>query len=222
MAFNNNFTAITGATYTASQYNTHTRDNLTAIWVYTTAGDIAYATGATTLTRLAAPAGLSLMQHNGTVPSYLAKGAANKILRMNSTGTAFEWGSNTDLFGFAASTTVTNSASITGTDISGLTVDISLVTQSTILMWMWSSVNASLGDTPTQAAGIVGDIGGTAQGVDNSVPRSYIQAWNPISNFYYRNGLSGLVTCKVKVFTTDGSRIAQAAGGRFFLLAHAE
>jgi len=53
MAFNNSFTAVTGATYTAAQYNTHTRDNLTAIWVYTTVGDIAYATGAATLAKLA-------------------------------------------------------------------------------------------------------------------------------------------------------------------------
>lgn len=52
MAFNNSFTAVTGATYTAAQYNTHTRDNFAAVWVYTTAGDISYATSATTLARL--------------------------------------------------------------------------------------------------------------------------------------------------------------------------
>src|SRR5688572_4047794 len=52
MSFNNSFTAVTGATYTASQYNTHVRDNFTAVWVYTTAGDIAYATSATALARL--------------------------------------------------------------------------------------------------------------------------------------------------------------------------
>jgi hypothetical protein len=55
MAYTSGFTAVTGATYTAAQYNTNTRDNFTAIWVYTTAGDIAYATGATTLARLANP-----------------------------------------------------------------------------------------------------------------------------------------------------------------------
>ncbi len=73
MSFNNNFTAVTGATYTAAQYNTHTRDNLTAIWVYTTAGDIAYATGATTLARL----GL---------------GAEYKFLQVNAAANAPQWG----------------------------------------------------------------------------------------------------------------------------------
>lgn len=73
MAFNNAFTAVVGATYTAAQYNTHVRDNFTAIWVYTSAGDIVYATSATALARL-------------------AKGTAYQHLRMNSGATAPEWG----------------------------------------------------------------------------------------------------------------------------------
>lgn len=52
MAFNNSYTAVTGATYTAANYNTSTRDNLNAIWVYTTAGDMVFAASATALTRL--------------------------------------------------------------------------------------------------------------------------------------------------------------------------
>jgi hypothetical protein len=73
MAYDNSFTAVVGATYTAAQYNTHVRDNLTAIWVYTSAGDIAYATSATALARL-------------------AKGTAYQHLRMNAGATAPEWG----------------------------------------------------------------------------------------------------------------------------------
>ena len=73
MAFDNSFTAVVGATYTAAQYNTHVRDNFTAVWVYTAAGDIAYATSATALARL-------------------AKGTAYQTLRMNSGATAPEWG----------------------------------------------------------------------------------------------------------------------------------
>lgn len=68
MAFDNSFTAVTGATYTAAQYNTYTRDNLTAIWVYTTAGDIAYATGATTLTRLGIGTSGYILESNGSAP----------------------------------------------------------------------------------------------------------------------------------------------------------
>lgn len=70
MSFNNSFTAVTGATYTAAQYNTHTRDNFTAIWVYTTAGDIAYATSATALARL----GIGAVGNN-----------------LNSSGSALRW-----------------------------------------------------------------------------------------------------------------------------------
>ena len=73
MAFNNSFTAVVGATYTAAQYNTYVRDNFTAVWVYTSAGDIAYATSATALARL-------------------AKGTAYQNMRMNAGATAPEWG----------------------------------------------------------------------------------------------------------------------------------
>jgi hypothetical protein len=73
MSFNNSFTAVTGATYTAAQYNTHTRDNFTAVWVYTTQGDLAYASGATTLSRLGI-------------------GSAYQFLQVNAAGDAPVWG----------------------------------------------------------------------------------------------------------------------------------
>lgn len=73
MAFDNSFTAIVGATYTAAQYNTHVRDNFTAVWVYTTAGDIVYATSATALARLAKPSVDSLLKNTSSgVPSWLS------------------------------------------------------------------------------------------------------------------------------------------------------
>ena len=57
MAFDNSFTAVTGATYAASDYNTHTKGNFTAVWVGTTAGDMDYYTSATAKSRLALVAG---------------------------------------------------------------------------------------------------------------------------------------------------------------------
>lgn len=71
MAFDNSFVAVTGATYTAAQYNTYTRGNLSAIWVYTTAGDIAYASSATTLARLAIGANGSYLESTGTAPQWV-------------------------------------------------------------------------------------------------------------------------------------------------------
>lgn len=72
MSYTSGFTAVSGATFTAAQYNTNVRDNFSAIWVYTTPGDIAYATAANQLGRL-------------------AKGTALQLLRMNSGETAPEW-----------------------------------------------------------------------------------------------------------------------------------
>lgn len=76
MAFNNSFTAVVGATYTAAQYNTYVRDNFTAVWVYTAAGDMVYATSATALARLAKPSVDSVMKMTSLgVPSWLALSA---------------------------------------------------------------------------------------------------------------------------------------------------
>lgn len=45
-------TVVTGDSWSAAQHNTYIRDNFTALWPYTTKGDIAYAATTTTLGRL--------------------------------------------------------------------------------------------------------------------------------------------------------------------------
>lgn len=72
MAFNNTFTAVVGATYTASQYNTYVRDNFTAIWVGTTAGDIDYYTSASAKTRLAIGTAGQILMSTGSAPSWVS------------------------------------------------------------------------------------------------------------------------------------------------------
>lgn len=80
MAFTSPMTAVTGATFTAAQFNTHVRDNLNALWVVTAAGDIVYATGSDTLARLAKPSVDSLLEMGSSgVPSWLAKTAIGGI-----------------------------------------------------------------------------------------------------------------------------------------------
>lgn len=71
MAFNNGFTAVTGATYTAAQYNTYVRDNFTAIWVGTTAGDLNYYTSATAKARLAIGTAGQILMSNGSAPTWV-------------------------------------------------------------------------------------------------------------------------------------------------------
>lgn len=96
MAFDNSYSAVTGATYAASDYNTYVKGNFTAIWVGTTAGDMDYYSSATAKTRLAA-------------------GSAYKTLRMNSSGNAPEWGGY--IAGKALRTTTQSINNLTSTNI---------------------------------------------------------------------------------------------------------
>lgn len=72
MAFDNSYTAVTGATYAAADYNTYTKGNFTAIWVGTTAGDMEYYASSSAKTRL-------------------AKGSAKQALMMKDDGSLPEW-----------------------------------------------------------------------------------------------------------------------------------
>lgn len=83
MAFNNTFTAVVGATYTASQYNTYVRDNFTAIWVGTTAGDIDYYTSASAKTRLAIGTAGQILMSTGSAP-FWASGTRYYPIYLNS------------------------------------------------------------------------------------------------------------------------------------------
>lgn len=87
MAFNNSFTAVVGATYTAAQYNTYVRDNFTAIWVGTTAGDMDYYTSATAKSRLAIGANGAIMKSTGSAPAWVAAGGAGSIFYNNGAST---------------------------------------------------------------------------------------------------------------------------------------
>lgn len=70
MAFDNSFTAVTGATYQASDYNTYTKGNFTAIWVGTTAGDMNYYTSATAKSRLALGTNRQVLRAGASAPEY--------------------------------------------------------------------------------------------------------------------------------------------------------
>lgn len=73
MAFSSVPTVATSDSWTASQHNTYIKDNFSAVWVGTTAGDIDYYSSATAKTRI-------------------AKGSAYQALRMKSDATVPEWG----------------------------------------------------------------------------------------------------------------------------------
>lgn len=90
MAYTSGFTAVSGATFTAAQYNTYVRDNFTAVWVWTTAGDIVYATSATALARLGKPASIGVLSMNASgVPSWLVSSNAHSFLRWDGSAMSF-------------------------------------------------------------------------------------------------------------------------------------
>lgn len=74
MAFDNSFTAVTGQTLAAADWNTAVKGNWTAAWVGSAAGDMEYYSSATAKTRV-------------------AKGTAKQVWTMNSGATAPEWNS---------------------------------------------------------------------------------------------------------------------------------
>ncbi len=80
MAFNNAYTAVTGATYQASDYNTGTKGNFTAIWVGTTAGDMDYYTSATAKSRLGLVPG-GVLYGGASAPAWLSLGTNRQFLR---------------------------------------------------------------------------------------------------------------------------------------------
>lgn len=104
MAFNTVPTVASGDSWTSSQHNTYIKDNMTALWPYTTAGDLAYATSSSTLGRLAntaggllygdtsAPAWLAnsvggVLYGGASAPAWLAKPSVLSFLKMSSAGT---------------------------------------------------------------------------------------------------------------------------------------
>lgn len=63
-------TVANGDSWSAAQHNTYLRDNIEALWPYTTAGDMAYASAANQLARLAAGADGSYLESNGASPQW--------------------------------------------------------------------------------------------------------------------------------------------------------
>jgi hypothetical protein len=100
---------------------------------YTAAGMMAYALDANTLAGLAAPAVLSLFQHDGSAPSFLAKGTAHNLLRMNSIGTGFEFAGALSHANVHTDVTGHNYSSAAWRDMPNSSFNIDLVVTSTII-----------------------------------------------------------------------------------------
>lgn len=63
-------TSISGDLWTGANFNLYGRDNDLAYWVYQAAGDLAYASSASALARVAIGASGKVLTSNGSVPSW--------------------------------------------------------------------------------------------------------------------------------------------------------
>lgn len=205
MSFNNSFTAVTGATYTAAQYNTHVRDNLTAIWVYTTQGDIAYASSATALARLGIGANNTtvLMPASG-VPSWSHSPAIKGVLHAEAE--VYFTGEVTRTLGTFA-------------DFSGATVDIVTTQICTIRMYAEGHIASGTEGNRTTIQGVIG--GTIDPNHADTKPWTTNGLYVPYSYVYKRTGVAaGTITCKLQMSSGGGTAYHQA--GRILVQAFVE
>src|SRR3990167_11504218 len=134
MAWTSPRTWVTGETVTAALLNTHVRDNLNALMVVTTKGDIAVATAAQTLTRLAVGAdGDVLVADSAATPgvrwSSTAKvAAAASLIMVNLAGTMTA-NANNDTLRNLRVRGVVGSGTLTGLNLNLVELNGSLVTK---------------------------------------------------------------------------------------------
>lgn len=182
MSFDNSFTAVTGATYQASEYNTYTKGNFTAIWVGTTAGDMEYYTSATAKARL-------------------AKGTALQVLRMNSGATAPEWAtlSTAGLLhaaGMVSSTTLQGTTSTTFIDVTAMSLNLTLTKTCKVAAF---ATGISYNNAGTYRPTFILSIGGTEDSNDQySQKNTDFTPGNPWSTMFLRSSVSS-GTCVVKL-----------------------
>lgn len=204
MAFTNPFTAVVGATILASGWNTSGRDNINALWVYTAAGDIAYATSPATLARLGKPAVDSFLYNTAAgVPSWLA---STLIGGIHAKG----------IVSFNPTQTFTT----TWTDITGATVTLTLTATCTIIV-LASIVGyqATVGNVFTVRAVVDGTADSNAGEVFNGGDSAARNEALPY--FYYATGIpSG--DRVVKMQSEKQGTNNYVAQGRLVALAFAE
>ena len=136
MAFTTYITVATGDPWSAANNNTYNRDNVNALWPYTTAGDLAYASNATNLARLALTVG-GILYGGASAPAWLAKPSVASLLQNDNAGIP-SWIAKTSVGGIHAKGTVDFSPGgqtfTAWADITGATFNLTLTVQCTIVV----------------------------------------------------------------------------------------
>lgn len=205
MAYTSGFTAVTSATFTAAQYNTNVRDNFTAIWVGTTAGDIDYYTSSTTKARIAIGGSGAILRVASGIPAWLALGSAGESLVVNSTTDSPEWRKPVgiiDVSGMVERTSAVAMTSTAWTDVADLTLDLTLTRACTLEGIM----TGTLAGDGTQNAKVRLSIDGTPQTDDTSSNSTISGAQVPLALSWRRTAIAaGSRNVKVQLMSGTGN-----------------
>ena len=207
MSYTAHPTVVTGQTWTAANQNTYVKDNFAALWVYTTAGDICYATSASAANRLG-------------IGSTALLG-----LRTNAGKTAPEWGyakGSVNAIGFASWSTevVTASTHTAWVDLASVNV----TTTETCTIVMSGCAFFAITDDGYQAH-ITGSIGGTQDTNYNACSAATATSINGHAGGYAwrRTGVTaGTIACKMQMRSSNASIQATSERGQFTILAVVE
>lgn len=230
MAYNALPTVANGDSWSAAQHNTYIKDNFAAVWPYTTAGDMSYASASNALARLAISSVGGLLYSTGAAPAWLARPSVASLLYHAGTASAPAWSALSTLnlhkgvipvIGYDTQPAEFTTNSTTGADITGLTVNIVTTVTSTILLLIQGGI-AITGGSAIYDAKVLGSIGGVVQSQDN-VPQSYYAQYEPWFSFYHRTGVAaGTITCKAQMKVSNSARTGYFIGGSILALAIAE
>lgn len=210
MGFDNSFTAVTGATYTAAQYNTYVRDNLTAIWVGTTAGDLDYYSAANAKARLAIGEANTVLTSDGSVPQWTTPANMGFLPGLLH---AIGYDSFGDIGQTSTSTTI-------DTNVTGATLDLVISRTCTIIM-MAHALMASAG--AGHQAKCRGSIGGTVDSTVNNYGSAGATSYTSVAYHYRRaNVAAGTITCMLKFGSSNSGVNALIERGGFLVMAFVE
>lgn len=206
MAYNVVPTVANGDSWSAAQHNTYIKDNFAAVWPYTTAGDLAYASASNILTRLGISSVGGILYSTGAAPAWLAKPSVDSVLRHTGGSVAPAWVSLTNLAtALGIEGTLHNIATVdynandqtisssSYADITNATVSIVTTRTCTIKMTAVGTIAAGGGG---QRALVQGVIGGVASG---DMVHTSMTVYVPFTVVYYRTGVAaGTIICKVQ------------------------
>lgn len=207
MDFENDFTAVLGVTYTSAQYNKYVRDNLNAIFIYEEVGDIVYAISPTALGRLAKPSVDSVFtMSNAGVPAWLAKTALP--------GRLHTWG-------IVASSTERTTSSATVSDVTGMSISLSLGVTCTIIAL---GIGMQFLDSAVREPQFLIHIDGTDNpNVYSSQKELDFSTGAPFHTVYSRTGISsGTRTVKLRFKLNSSGDTLRFKNGVLLALAFAE